>query len=313
VERSRRLGSALATTAEPLDAVRPVGPAAGRRRPGLAWLGVAPFLAWAVAFLVIPAIALLIGAFRTQEGEFTTRFVRNIFQGQYLDAYVQSIKISLITALLGGVLGLLMAYAALHPGAPRWIRSALTTFSGVAANFGGVPLAFAFISTIGTVGLITRSLDKIGIDLYGHGFTLFSFWGLVVTYLYFQIPLMVLVIVPAIAGLRSEWREAAANLGASSTQYWRRVGLPILMPSILGAMVLLFGGSFAAYATAYALTTGNIALTPLQIGELIGGNVLSDPHQAYALAVGMIVVISGAMTIYFFLERRASRWRRQAS
>jgi putative spermidine/putrescine transport system permease protein len=219
----------------------------------------------------------------------------------------------LITAALGGVLGLLMAYAALQPGAPRWIRSALTTFSGVAANFGGVPLAFAFISTIGTVGLITRGLDKIGIDLYGHGFTLFGFWGLVATYLYFQIPLMVLVIAPAIIGLRSEWREAASNLGASATQYWRRVGLPILMPSILGAMVLLFGGSFAAYATAYSLTTGNIALTPIQIGELIGGNVLSDPHQGYALAFGMIIVISAAMTIYFLLERRASRWRRRVS
>jgi putative spermidine/putrescine transport system permease protein len=271
---------------------------------------VAPFFVWAIAFLVVPAIALLIGAFRTQEGTFTTKFVGKIFQGQFLDAYIASIKISVITAVLGGVLGLLMAYAALSRGAPRWIRSALLTFSGVAANFGGVPLAFAFISTIGTVGLITRGLDKVGIDLYGHGFTLFGFWGLVVTYLYFQIPLMVLVIAPAIAGLREEWREAASNLGASATQYWRHVGLPVLLPSILGAMVLLFGGSFAAYATAYSLTSGHLALTPLQIGELLAGNVLSDPHQGYALAFGMIVVISVAMTIYFLLERRASRWRR---
>ena len=222
-------------------------------------------------------------------------------------------KISLITAVIGGLLGFLMAYAALGRGSPRWIRSGLTTFSGVAANFGGVPLAFAFIATIGNVGLITRGLDKIGIDLYGHGFTLFGFWGLIVVYLYFQIPLMVLVISPAILGLRNEWREASSNLGASSTQYWRYVGLPILMPSILGAMVLLFGGSFAAYATAYALTSGHIALTPLQIGELLGGNVLSDPHQGYALAFGMVVVISVAMTIYFVLERRASRWRRGVS
>jgi putative spermidine/putrescine transport system permease protein len=206
-----------------------------------------------------------------------------------------------------------MAYAALARGAPRVIRPVLTTFSGVAANFGGVPLAFAFIATLGTVGAATRVLNDLGIDLYGRGFTLFGFWGLVVTYLYFQIPLMILVIAPAIDGLRAEWREAAANLGASSTQYWRHVGLPILLPSFLGAMVLLFGGSFAAYATAYALTSGHVALTPLQIGELLGGNVLSDPHQGYALAVGMIVVIAVAMTIYFFLDRRASRWRRTAS
>lgn len=277
------------------------------------WLGVAPFFLWAAAFLLVPAFALLIGAFRTEDGEFTTQFVRRLWEGGFRDAYVTSIEISIITAVLGGLLGLLMAYAALSRGAPRWIRPGLTTFSGVAANFGGVPLAFAFISTLGTVGLATRALDSIGIDIYGQGFTLFGFWGLVVTYLYFQIPLMILVIAPAIEGLRMEWREAAANLGASTFEYWRRVGLPILMPSILGAMVLLFGGSFAAYATAFALTSGQIELVPLQIGELLGGNVLSDPHQGYALALGMILVISIAMAIYFALDRRASRWRRRAS
>jgi putative spermidine/putrescine transport system permease protein len=260
----------------------------------------------------VPAGALLIGAFRTQDGQFTTEFVRDVFRGASLDAYKTSIEISLLTAALGGALGFLIAYAALAPGAPRFIRPVLMTFSGVAANFGGVPLAFAFISTLGTVGLATRALDKLGLDIYGHGFTLFGFWGLVVTYLYFQIPLMILVIAPAIDGLKHEWREAASNLGASAPQYWRYVGLPVLLPSILGSMVLLFGGSFAAYATAYALTSGHIALVPLQIGELINGNVLSDPHAAYALAFGMVIVIAVAMIIYFVLDRRASRWRRQA-
>ena len=260
----------------------------------------------------MPAGALLIGAFRTQDGQFTTEFVRDVFRGASLDAYRTSIEISLLTAVLGGALGFLIAYAALAPGAPRFIRPVLMTFSGVAANFGGVPLAFAFISTLGTVGLATRALDKLGLDIYGHGFTLFGFWGLVVTYLYFQIPLMILVIAPAIDGLKHEWREAASNLGASAPQYWRYVGLPVLLPSILGSMVLLFGGSFAAYATAYALTSGHIALVPLQIGELINGNVLSDPHAAYALAFGMVIVIAVAMIIYFVLDRRASRWRRQA-
>ena len=276
----------------------------------LVWLGLAPFFAWALAFLLVPAGALLVGAFRTQDGQFTGEFVREIFRGTSLEAYKRSIEISLITALLGGALGFLIAYAALSPGAPRIVRPALMTFSGVAANFGGVPLAFAFISTLGTVGLATRALNQLGLNLYDHGFTLFGFWGLVVTYLYFQIPLMILVIAPAIDGLKAEWREAASNLGASSTQYWRLVGLPVLLPSILGSMVLLFGGSFAAYATAYALTSGHIALVPLQIGELINGNILTDPHQAYALAFGMVVVIAVAMSIYFVLDRRASRWRR---
>jgi putative spermidine/putrescine transport system permease protein len=271
---------------------------------------VAPFFAWALAFLLVPSGALLVGAFRTQDGEFTTEFIKDIFKGSSLEAYTKSIEISLITAVFGGLLGFLIAYAALSRGAPRFIRPVLMTFSGVAANFGGVPLAFAFISTLGTVGLATRALDSIGLNPYDHGFTLFGFWGLVVTYLYFQIPLMILVIAPAIDGLKPEWREAASNLGASSSQYWRRVGLPVLLPSIIGSMVLLFGTSFAAYATAYALTSGHIGLVPLKIGELISGNVLSDPHQAYALAFGMVIVIAVTMIIYFAIDRRASRWRR---
>ena len=204
-----------------------------------------------------------------------------------------------------------MAYAALARGAPRFLRTTLTTFSGVAANFAGVPLAFAFIATLGTVGLVTRFLnDTFGLDIYGHGFTLFDFWGLAVTYIYFQIPLMILLIAPAIDGLRAEWREAASNLGATAPEYWRYIGIPILTPSLLGALIVLFGNSFAAYATAYALTSGHINIVPLLIGELKAGNVLSDPHQGDALALGMVVVMSITMVIYVFLERRAARWMR---
>src|SRR5207248_7433154 len=127
---------------------------------------------------------------------------------------------------------MLVAYAAIRDGTPRWIRSVLTTFSGVAANFGGIPLAFAFIATLGTIGVATTFLRvQLGIDIYGNGFSLFSKTGVEVVYMYFQLPLMILVIAPAIDGLRREWREAASNLGASSWQFWRYVGLPVLMPS----------------------------------------------------------------------------------
>lgn len=237
--------------------------------------------------------------------------VANLFKAQYLDAYVTSIKLSLVTAAGGGLIGVLMAYAALSRGAPRFLRTTLTTFSGVAANFAGVPLAFAFIATLGTVGLVTRFLnDTFGLDIYGRGFTLFDFWGLAITYIYFQIPLMILLIAPAIDGLRAEWREAASNLGATAPEYWRYVGIPILTPSLLGALIVLFGNSFAAYATAYALTSGHINVVPLLIGELKAGNVLSDPHQGDALALGMIVVMSVTMALYVLLERRAARWMR---
>ena len=189
----------------------------------------------------------------------------------------------------------------------------MTTFSGVAANFGGIPLAFAFIATLGSVGIATQFIDNVfGVNIYNSpvNFAIWSKTGVEITYLYFQMPLMILVIAPAIDGLRREWREAASNLGASSWQYWRHVGLPILMPSILGAMILLFGNSFAAYATAYGLTSGAIPLVPIVIGNFYTGDVLSNPHLAQALAFGMFVVLGAMMLLYMPLQRRASRWSR---
>jgi putative spermidine/putrescine transport system permease protein len=293
------------------SAARP-GSRPGRRRVPLAWLGVVPFFAYATAFLILPSVVVLLGAFKDDHGHFTTANVSEVIHtAQYVHAYRTSIEISLVTAVGGSLLGLLIAYAALSPDMPRAIRSGLTTFSGVAANFAGVPLAFAFIATLGTLGIVTKFMrDNLGFNPYDHGFSLFSFWGVVVTYMYFQIPLMILVVAPAIDGLRAEWREAASNLGASSLQYWRHVGIPVLLPSILGATILLFGNAFAAYATAYALTGGAVNLVPLIIGQQIGGDVLSNPHLGQALAFGMIVVIAVSMVAYALLQRRASRWSR---
>ncbi|HYF11266.1 MAG TPA: ABC transporter permease subunit [Actinomycetota bacterium] len=276
----------------------------------LAWLGVLPFFVYTAAFLVLPALSLFVGAFQDEEGNVTTAIVRRLWTPGAREAYWTSIRLSVATAVVGGLLGLLMAYAAVH-SMPRWVRTTLTTFSGVAAQFAGVPLAFAFISTIGFTGIVTTFLkDSAGVDIYNAGFSLYSFWGLVIVYLYFQVPLMILVITPALDGLRAEWREAAMNLGASPGQYWRHVGLPVLMPSLLGAGVLLFGSAFGAYATAYALTSGQLQLVPVLIGQVRLGNVLSDPHYGDALALGMVVVLVVSMTLYLILQRKASRWQR---
>ena len=223
------------------------------------WLGVAPFFLYTFVFLLYPAISILIGAFQDKDGNITTKLVSSLFEHGSLEAYWTSIKLSVITALLGGLFGLLMAYGGVAGRLPKWVRTTLTTFSGVAANFAGVPLAFAFIATLGFTGIITKLLkDAFGLDIYNGGFSLYSFAGLALVYLYFQIPLMILVIVPALDGLRREWREAAENLGATASQYWRLVALPVLMPSLLGAGMLLFGSAFGAYATAYALTSGPV-------------------------------------------------------
>ena len=283
---------------------------AGRGRPSFAWLGVAPFFAYTILFLFLPAAQIMVGTFEGNDGGFTLSHVEKLFHDPYLTGFKHSIEVSLVTALLGGVLGFLIAYAAIRDGTPRVVRNVITTFSGVAANFAGIPLAFAFIATLGTIGVLTQWLVNLGYNPYDHGFTVFSTTGVELAYLYFQIPLMILVISPAIDGLRREWREASANLGASQFQFWRYVGVPVLMPSLLGAMVLLFGNSFSAYATAYALTGGSVNLIPITIGFFLSGNVLDDPHLGQAMAFGMFVVLALMMLIYIPLHRISSRWVR---
>ncbi len=275
------------------------------------WLGVVPFFLFAIALLILPSISLFIGSFQDSAGTFTLNNLRNLFQPNILDAYWLSIRVSAVTAVGGGLFGFLLAYAITLGYAPRWVRSILTTFSGVASNFAGVPLAFAFVSTLGRTGFVTVILDNwFGLDLYRSGFTLYSFAGLSLTYMYFQFPLMVLMMTPALEGLKREWREAADNLGATGPQYWRLIGLPILLPSILGAMILLFGNAFGAYATALALTGGRLNLVTILIGAQIRGDVLHDPNLGYALAFGMVIIMALSIALYSWLQRRAERWLR---
>lgn len=282
-----------------------------RRRLSLAWLGVLPFVVYITIFLFLPSAQVMIGAFKGEKGGYTfSNLVDLVTTPNIRHAYRLSIEISLVTALGGALFGVLLAYAALREGTPKWIRSAFTTFSGVAANFGGVPLAFAFIATLGNLGIVTQFLQSVfGIDIYAHGFTLFSKTGVELAYLYFQIPLMFLIIAPAIDGLRAEWREASSNLGGSAFQYWRYIGIPVLLPSLLGAVILLFGNAFAAYATAYGLTS-SLNIVPLLIGADLRGNVYFNPHEGQALAFGMFAILAGMMLLYVPLQRRASRWAR---
>jgi putative spermidine/putrescine transport system permease protein len=203
-----------------------------------------------------------------------------------------------------------MAAAVVFGAVPALIKGPLMTFSGVASNFAGVPLAFAFLATFGPVGLVTLFLrNNFGIVLSRDlGFNILSFWGLTITYLFFQIPLMILIITPALEGLKKEWREAASVLGATSLQYWRLVALPILFPSLLGTFALLFANAFGAVATAIALTGSGLNIVPIQLFAQIRGDVLGNPNLGYALALGMIVVTGIANVLYIWLRIRAERW-----
>jgi len=279
-----------------------------RRRLPLDWLPVLPFFIYVTLFLAIPALWLVIDAFKSDAGGFTTANVA-VVKDKYLDAFKTSLELSLATAITGSLFGFFVAYAMIKDGAPRWLRPVLTTFAGVAANAGGVPLAFSFAATLSSVGVVTAFLrEHAGLDIYQAGFTLQSLGGLVIVYTYFQMPLMLLVISPAIDGIRREWVEAATNLGASSSQYWRWVALPILWPALLGAFVLLFGSAFSAYATAVALLGTQVNLVPIAIGSALTGDFATQPQIADALAFGMILVIGVVMTLYALLQRQSSKW-----
>ncbi len=282
----------------------------GRRRFRWTFLGVTPFLLFALLFLVLPTSYLVVGSFQNTAGQLTLDNFAHLTRPYTANAYRASIEISLVTAIAGGVLGFVLAYAVIAGGLPGPIRSAIMTFSGVASNFAGIPLALAFVFTIGPLGFITTVLVSLGFSPYAGGFTILSKLGLEIVYLYFQLPLMVLIIAPAIDGLKKEWREASENLGATSAQYWRHVALPILMPSLLGSVILLFGNAFGAQATAFGLTGGFIPLVPIVIGNQLSGDALGDKNLGYALAIGMVAIMAVTLLAYSFLSRRAERWQR---
>lgn len=288
-------------------------PGAVRRFADLnwAWTGLVPFFLFTFLFLIAPVSYLVNGAFQTPDGQYSLDTLRGLFAPEIVNSFSLSIRLSLASAGMGAVFGLILAYALIQGGLPSWVRRAFMTFSGVASNFAGVPLAFAFIATLGRLGLVTLVLrDFLGVNIYASGFSLFSFLGLALTYLYFQLPLMILMITPALEGLRPEWREAAESLGATRRQYLGRVAMPLLAPSVLGCFLLLFANAFGTLATIYALTGSNFQVAPIMLFQQIRGNVLYNPNLGYAIAVGMIFLMGLSNTLYFILRRRAERWQK---
>jgi putative spermidine/putrescine transport system permease protein len=302
--------------------------AARSHRLGLAWLGLAPFFAYVAIFFLVPIGFILYNAFRkTTTGKsvrdpVTQQFVRtsrssysaaNIsssLKGIYRTSLINSLQLSLIVAVLGAVIGVLLAYAVVNSKSGA-LRQIVIAAAAVTANFGGVPLAFLFIATVGNAGVLTAFLkDHFGISLQSSlHFQLTTVSGISLVYLYFLIPLMVLVMTPALEGLKPQWAEAAENLGASRWHYWRYVAGPVLAPNFLGAVLLLFCSSFSAYATAYALVGQSFPLVTTQISAVLSGNVLSGQENlGAALALDMIVIVLPMTIVYQLLQRRTSRW-----
>jgi len=273
------------------------------------WLGVLPFLAFCLAFEIIPVLILLRGSFSDKFGALSLINYEKIGTPIYVRSFWNSIQISAITAILGAILGLLIGYAIFRLPSAR-VREALIALSDVTTNFAGAPLAFAFIVILGSNGVVTLAFEKyLALKLYPT-FSIYSYSGLILAYLYFQLPLMILLIIPAFTGLRREWWESAHNLGANTLQYWRRIALPILTPSLIAGVVLLFANAFGAYATAWTLGGSNITLITIQIAFTITGEVLHDPGAGDALAMVSLLIMSACIAIYQIANSRARRWAR---
>ena len=277
-----------------------------KKKKGADWLALLPLLIFSIGFQIIPIISLVCSSFTTKQGISLNNF-RRAFTPHIMDAFRNSIQLSLVTAFLGVSLGLIVAYAIISTH-KKIVRDTLIALANVTTNFGGAPLAFAFIVTLGSTGVITIILKSVGIFLYPN-FRIYSISGLAIAYLYFQLPLMIMLILPALQGLKKEWWEAAINLGANSLHFWMRIGLPILAPSLMSSFFILFANSFGAYATAWTLTGPDVNIVTVQIASLIRGEVQLEIGLADALAVVSLFIILFCTGGYLLLSHKAKKIR----
>jgi putative spermidine/putrescine transport system permease protein len=282
----------------------------GRFRPSGALAGVVPFFAYTTVFLLVPTLVVVVGAFLGPEGGFTTDNLAALAEPGFLTALRQSLVLSAVTAVLGAVIGGILAYAVSTSPVDGVLKRFVTSLCGVLAQFGGVALAFAFMATfVGTTSILGGLLTSSGLDSTAGAWLYTWDKGLMLVYLYFQIPLMLIVFLPAVEGLRPQWREATETLGGTTWTYWRRVALPILWPSFVGATLLLFTNGFSAYATARALVSQGSPLVTLKIDDALSSEVvLGQQGVAKAMALAMVAVVAVVMVVYGVVDRRASRW-----
>ena len=278
----------------------------------LSWIGAVPFFLYVGVFLLLPTAIIVGGSLLTPGGTLSLANFDGIDKPYMFKAFASSIAISSVSAVVGAFVGALLAYAVVTGKPDGILRRSVMSAAGVLAQFGGVTLTFAFIATIGTVGFVYVFLQQHGIDIYPNGHVwLYDLPGLTLIYMYFQIPLMVLVFAPALDGIRPQWREATDSLGGGTWHYWRYIAGPLLFPSFLGCTLLLFANAFSAYATASALLTQGGVILPLQIQALLTSETgSSQPGYAKALALAMIVIVLVVMTLYTLLQRRTAHWLR---
>jgi putative spermidine/putrescine transport system permease protein len=284
-------------------------PREGGRRLRADWAPTVPFLAYVAIFLFLPTAIIVYGAFVNADGAFSLSSFEKLSRPYVVKAAINSVAVSLITAVIGAVLGAILSYAIVLGDPQGILRRLITSACGVLAQFGGVTLAFAFLATIGPAGFLYVLARDHGIDFYANGYWIYGLKGLDLVYLYFQIPLMVLVFLPAVDGIKPQWREAAESLGGGTWHYWRYVAGPLLLPAFLGGTLLLFANAYSAFATVNALINQGGIVLPQQISNAISSETGgADAGFAQAMAVSMVVIVTLVTILYTLLQRRTSRW-----
>ncbi|MQU62821.1 ABC transporter permease subunit [Pseudomonas sp. FSL R10-1350] len=267
----------------------------------LALLCLTPFAIVFIVFQIAPLVWVLVHSLQSEDTGWGLDNFSKIFASKfYLQAIQHSLEISFWSSLFGIVIAVLGSYS-LHKVDSR-LRNFVNAFANMTSNFSGVPLAFAFIILLGFNGSITIMLKQAGII---EDFNLYSKTGLIILYTYFQIPLGVLLLYPAFDALREDWRESASLLGANSWQFWRFIGLPVLTPALLGTFVILLANALGAYATVYALTTGNFNVLPIRIAAMVSGDISLDPNMASALAVILVGLMTLVTLVHQWLLKRS--------
>ncbi len=224
----------------------------------------------------------------------------------YQRAIINSLRITIISTIFGIAIGFIGAQAA-HNSQGN-IRNTFLTVLNMTSNFAGVPLAFAYMIILGNSGVLLLLARTLGWETLAN-FDLYTGTGLIMMYVYFQIPLSTLLLIPAFNGIRKEWKEANTLLGGHPIQFWTKVGIPVLLPSIFGTMSVLFANALAAYATAYALLMNNYSLLPVNITGMFTGDMTTRPHLGAALSVVMMLLMLIAIMINNYINRQTTKWK----
>lgn len=267
----------------------------------LAALCLVPFALFFIVLQIAPLFWVMVNSLQSEEFGWGLANFSKIFSSKfYLQAIQYSLELSFYSSVFGIIIAVLGSYSLRKVDSP--LRNFVAAFANMTSNFSGVPLAFAFIILLGFNGSITIMLKQAGII---QDFNLYSKTGLIILYTYFQIPLGVLLLYPAFDALREDWRESAALLGANGWQYWRHIGLPVLTPALLGTFVILVANALGAYATVYALTTGNFNVLPIRIAAMVSGDISLDPNMASALAVILVALMTVVTVVHQLLLKRS--------